>query len=290
MVIPPDTPSMVIGDPDRLRQIILNLVDNAIKFTEKGEIVVSVEWEETDGDAMFQFSVRDTGIGIPKGKMDVIFQNFKQGDGSPTRRHGGAGLGATIAKKLVDLMGGEIWLESEEGAGSCFHFRVPFTLAKKKHGQEVKKMAGVLPALRVLVVDDNESSRGMLQQILSYWGPRPSACGSGEEAVKILEEEHGKGASFDLCLIDCNLPERDGFAVYKEIKNNPDLKSLEIIMLTRMGVTEDTEKCMELGIRDFTTKPMRQSKLLQTVNETIKKIPGNFLSDEIGAGKNKFVV
>jgi signal transduction histidine kinase/CheY-like chemotaxis protein len=268
--IAPDTPDVLVGDAGRLRQVIVNLVGNAIKFTEHGEVVLDVaEDSRTTGDVVLHFRVRDTGIGVPAVMHQGIFDAFAQADGSTTRRYGGTGLGLTISAKLVKMMGGRIWLESEEGRGSTFHFTV--TLGLSSHPRATWSHAGpeALENLRVLVVDDNATNRTILEEMLGRWRMRPEAVDGGRTALTRLAEAADAGHRFPLILLDANMPEMDGFALATSIREDPRLAGAVVMMLTSAGRPGDSERCRALGIANHVTKPVRQEELYAAVAQAL---------------------
>jgi len=265
----PDVPDALIGDPGRLRQVLVNLAGNAIKFTEHGEIVVRVELEEErDGHARLHFSVRDTGIGVPADKVDSIFEAFMQADNSTTRRYGGTGLGLAITRRLVEMMGGWIWLESESGTGSTFHFTARFEL---QSGQERRRPAPTpdLTGRTVLVVDDNLTNRRILDEMLSSWGMRPTLASSASEALRALDPPGGREDPFDLMIVDCNMPDTDGFSVVERMRQLPGAVAHSVMMLTSGGQTGDAARCRELGMSAYLTKPVSQSTLFDVVTRAL---------------------
>ena len=262
--IPPDIPDAVIGDSGRLCQIVVNLVGNAIKFTEQGEVVVRVKAEScTQQEAVLHFSVTDTGIGIPPEKQQVIFEAFTQADSSTSRHFGGTGLGLSISSQLVALMGGRIWVESEAGRGSAFHFTARFgrqTKAAAKHEIEPVDVKG----LRVLVVDDNATNRRILEEMLNNWGMRPVVVDGGPAALAEMERAARMAQPFALALVDASMPEMDGFELTEQIKHRPHLAKATVMMLSS-GQRADAERRHELGIAACLTKPIKQSDLLDTI-------------------------
>ncbi len=264
--IEPSVPDALIGDPGRLRQIIVNLVGNGIKFTEQGEVVVHVNSKSRTGDGIeLQFTVADTGIGVPLQKQASIFKAFNQADGSMTRKYGGTGLGLSISSRLVDLMGGRIWVESESGKGSRFHFTVLFGLQRAPVRTIVPRDPKSLRDMRVLVVDDNSTNRQILLKMLQTWHTLPTGVESGAKAIVTLGEAKGLGRTFPLILLDAQMPEMDGFAVAEAIKRNPDWRAATVMMLSSAGLRGDAMRCRELGISAYLTKPVRQSELLDAI-------------------------
>ena len=264
--IEPDIPDALVGDPGRLRQIIVNLVGNSIKFTEQGEVVVHVKAVSRTADHIqLHFTVADTGIGIPADKQTSIFEAFNQADGSMTRKYGGTGLGLTISSRLVELMEGKIWVESEPGKGSRFHFTVRFALQKVPARTIVPRDPMTLRDMRVLIVDDNATNRHILLKMLENWHMSPSAVDSGAKAMVTLAEGMGIGRTFPLILLDAQMPEMDGFALVEAIRRNPDWKAATIMMLSSAGQRGDAMRCRELGVAAYLTKPIRQGELLDAI-------------------------
>ena len=261
-----DVPDGVVGDPGRLRQVIVNLVGNAIKFTEKGEVIVYVSVESrTPEDVQLHFTIADTGIGIRKEKQTAIFEAFTQADGSMTRTYGGTGLGLTISTRLVELMKGKIWVESQLGEGSRFHFTVRFGLQNDSVRKVIPSDPMVLRDMRVLIVDDNETNRHILVKMISIWHAKPLAVDSGAKAIITLREGQGLGRSFPLILLDAQMPEMDGFALVECIKRNPEWETATIMMLSSAGQRGDARRCRELGVAAYLTKPVRQAELLDAI-------------------------
>jgi len=264
--IAPDVPHALFGDPARLRQVIVNLVGNAVKFTEAGEVVLRVAIERREGSRLVvHFTVQDTGIGISPEKQARIFEAFTQADASTTRRFGGTGLGLSIASQLVELMGGRIWVESTVGQGSRFHFTLPFDAqvegAQKPRSRELADLKGTT----VLVVDDNATNRRILEDVLAKWGLRPTLVDGGGAAIAAMESAQRDGRPFSLVLLDFQMPEMDGFAVAERIKGRPELAEATIMMLSSMGQRGDALRCKELGVAAYLTKPVRQAVLLDAV-------------------------
>ncbi len=261
----PDVPDGVIGDPGRLRQIIVNLVGNAIKFTEQGEIAVEVGLEsQTRDEVRLHFSVRDTGIGIAKEKQSIIFDAFTQVDGSSTRKYDGTGLGLAISAQLVEMMGGKIWVESEPGRGSTFHFTVCLGLQKQQATTAVAASPDQLRGLSVLVVDDNQTNRLLLEENLQKWGMKPKLAESGSRGLRVLQEAKEAGCPIPLILVDANMPEMDGFEFIEQMKRN-SLNDGTVIMLSSAGRRGDASRCEELGISGYLIKPLKPSDLLQAI-------------------------
>ena len=261
----PDVPYQLVGDPGRLRQILTNLIDNALKFTHRGEIYVKVEMAEDLGERVkIRFLIKDTGIGVPADKQAVIFDSFTQADGSPTRQYGGTGLGTTISRQLTELMGGEIGVESEEGKGSTFWFTAVFG---KETGWEValSKEDVDLSDLKVLIVDDNQTNRFILEEYLRFWGCMPVATEDGFEALDMLKAAVLSTASFDLILTDVQMPKMDGFELIPAVRKIENLKDVPIIVLTSLGRRGDGKLCKNLGVAAYLTKPVRRDDLHQAI-------------------------
>jgi len=270
--IPAEIPEGVIGDPGRLRQIFVNLVGNAIKFTAQGEIAVEARLEsETDSDVCLQFSVTDSGIGIPADKQDKIFGAFEQADGSTTRNYGGTGLGLAVSTQLVHMMGGKIWVESEVGRGSTFRFTVHLELQSEPTGITLFQDSSNLKDLPVLVVDDNATNRRILEQMLASWNMKPVCVDHASAAIEEMKRAHERGAPFEVVLIDYMMPDIDGFRLAEQIKGDPDLKAATLIMLTSAGERGHAARCVEVGISAYLMKPVRQSELLETICSTLRK-------------------
>jgi PAS domain S-box-containing protein len=272
--VPPELPEFVIGDPVRLRQVVLNLAGNAIKFTDQGEVVLRVESEPGDADNLhLHFTVTDTGIGIPRDKQKLIFEPFMQGDTSTTRRYGGTGLGLSISVRLIEMMGGRIWLESEVGQGSTFHFTARFGVVKNAALRPALD-PGVLNDLRVLVVDDNATNRQILERTLDYWHMRPTSVSSAAAALAQLREAKTTGVPFRLMLADCHMPDVDGFMLVEQVQQSPELAGLVTIMLTSGGQRGDGVRCKELGIAAYLIKPVLQADLFEALLKVLSAHEG----------------
>ncbi|MCM3874081.1 MAG: response regulator [Pyrinomonadaceae bacterium] len=262
----PNVPNALVGDSGRLRQIMVNLLGNAIKFTEAGEIVVRAEMESTTNEtACLHFSVTDTGIGISAEKVDLVFKAFSQADGSTTRNYGGTGLGLTICSRLVELMGGKIWVESEPGKGSTFHFTANLRVQKYEIGKGVTSGFSVIEDLKVLVVDDNATNRFILKETLSSWGMKPTLVDSGKGALPAMIAAQQAHSPFGLVLLDCHMPDLDGFGVAQEIKRHRELQNASIMMLSSSEQSSDILRCEELGITAHLVKPIGQTELFDTI-------------------------
>jgi signal transduction histidine kinase/CheY-like chemotaxis protein len=264
--VDPDVIEPLLGDPGRLRQILVNIVGNAIKFTERGEILVSVMKEaETQDSVSLHFKVKDTGVGIPPEKLMVIFEPFSQADGSMTRKYGGTGLGLTICTKLVEMMSGRIWVESELGNGTTFHYTVKLGIQDHPTTRPLPLPPDQLRDIHALIVDDNFTNRRVLHGMLTLWGMRPTAVEGGRAAIQALEIAKSTGHPFPLILLDGQMPEMDGFAVAEEIQKNTDVSAVTIMMLTSAGNIGDAARCRQLGIRAYLVKPFRQAELLEAI-------------------------
>ena len=269
--VPADVPVGVVGDPNRLRQIIVNLVGNAIKFTDKGEVVLSVHTEsQTDNEVVLHFAVSDTGIGIPPEKQHDIFKAFEQADTSTTRRFGGTGLGLTISCRLVELMGGKLWVESEPGKGSTFHFTAGFERSSEPVAESpTRSERASLIGLRVLVVDDNATNRRILEEILLNWKMEPTVVASAPAAMKAMQAASDADTPFALVLTDGNMPDVDGFDLVRQIKQANLLKGAIIMMLSSADRSGDIARCEKIGIAAYLTKPIKQSELYDAIAAAI---------------------
>ncbi len=263
----PDVPSMLIGDPGRLRQVLLNLATNAIKFTRRGEVVVEVSLADEESDhAVIRFEVRDTGIGIPKDRLGRLFKSFSQVDGSTTRKFGGTGLGLAISKRLVEMMGGEIGVESREGKGSTFWFVAPFQKQEDAgKGRVPCFMPEDVKGKRILAVDDNAVNRRVIQAYLHSWQCRPTVVGSSEKAMALMESAAEKSEPYDMVIIDYMMPGMDGQALGKAIKAHAALSHTPMILLTSRGFRGDAAKAHSAGFDAYLTKPIKQSQLFDAV-------------------------
>jgi two-component system, sensor histidine kinase and response regulator len=269
--VDPSVPAGVIGDPVRFQQVVTNLVGNAIKFTARGQVLVSVrEAARAEGSTRLHVSVTDTGIGIPPEKQDAIFEPFRQADGSTTRRFGGTGLGLTISATLVQLMGGRLWVESAPGVGSTFHF----TVSLDTTDTAVETAAcHRLPEMAVLIVDDNEVNRRILIAQVRRWGLHPHAVESGPVALEELAATARNGRPYGLVLLDANMPDVDGFDVAAAICGRPELAAPTVIMLTSSGKYGDHSRCRELGIGACLAKPVQADELFIAVGRALGARP-----------------
>ena len=264
---PVDIPDALIGDPDRLRRIVVNLVGNAIKFTDRGEVVLRANLEsQAKDDILLHFSVTDTGIGIPVEKQQRIFEAFAQADTSTTRKYGGTGLGLAISAQLCELMGGVMWVESEVGRGSTFHFTAHFGRPPAPVEEKIVDAAPVkLLDLPVLVVDDNATSRQILDEMIANWRMKPVTAKDGRSAMEALRRAHKDGHPFRLVLLDAHMPAMDGFEVASHVKHDPHLHGTTVILLTSAGHTEDMARAKSLGAAASVAKPVKQSDLWDAI-------------------------
>ncbi|QDV38428.1 PAS domain S-box protein [Tautonia plasticadhaerens] len=264
--IAPEVPDAVVGDADRLRQVLVNLVGNAIKFTDGGEVVVDVESDPPDDDGVtLSFRVSDTGIGIPPEKLTAIFAPFEQADGSTTRRFGGTGLGLAISSKLVAMMGGAILAESTPGSGSTFRFRARLGLADRARSQRPSPSPPALIGRKVLVVDDNATNRLILQELLGTWGMRAVGLDGGEAALAALRSAAALGEPFDAALVDGMMPGMDGFDLADRIRSDPAIDSVPLLLLTSAGRPDDGDALRALRFSSCLVKPVRRSDLLDSL-------------------------
>ncbi len=258
-------PPLVRGDPGRVRQVLLNLLSNAVKFTHEGEVVLEVALQsETEDHAQVRFSVRDSGIGIPPERMHRLFQSFSQVDSSTTRKYGGTGLGLAISRQLVELMGGQIWVESEIDLGSCFHFTI--SLEKQP---ALEAFEAPLPKrfgrLRVLAVDDNATNRRVLREQLSTWGATCESAEGGAQAIELLRSAKRAGQPFDLVLLDYQMPEMDGEEVAKAINADPELAGVPLVLLSSIWGVAEVARVGEAGFAACLAKPVKQSQLFDCI-------------------------
>ena len=262
-----DVPDMLVGDSGRLRQIIVNLVGNAVKFTERGEVLCSVAVESLSADEVcLHFAVSDTGIGISASEQTRIFEAFEQADGSTTRRYGGTGLGLAISSQLVAMMNGRIWVESQVDQGSTFHFTARFALSQQQAPATVAVEPLDLQGMTVLVVDDNATNRRILKDVLTNWQMRPTVAEDGVEALAALKQAHQQGEPFRLVLLDFHMPGMDGFSVAEQIRRDIALANTAIIMLTSATQHGMAARCRQLGFSGYLTKPISQSDLLDAIS------------------------
>ncbi len=269
--VKPEVPEALIGDAGRIRQVVVNLVGNAIKFTEQGEVFVDVERESQEGGVTcLHFTVRDTGLGIQADQQMKIFEPFLQVDGSMTRRFGGTGLGLTISTRLVTMMGGNIWVESQLGQGSAFHFTLHLAVRDNPCSTSLSIQPGQLRGLHVLIVDDNFTNRTVLSGMLARLGMVPTAAEGGRAALRVLELAGNIARHFSLILLDGQMPEMDGFTLAELLKKDPALTGVTIMMLTSANQVGDAARCRELGISSYLVKPVRQGDLLSAICDALR--------------------
>jgi PAS domain S-box-containing protein len=272
--IAPELPERFVGDPGRLRQLIVNLVGNAIKFTERGEVVVEVtEASRSNSHIRLHFSVKDTGIGIPLDKQQAVFEAFTQADASTTRRFGGTGLGLAISSQLVRMMKGEIWIESEVGRGTVFHFTAEFEIARDQPVSSSFERSS-LAGLPVLIVDDNETNRRILEEMLKSWSLAPTATASGSEALAEMQRAAHDGQPYRLVLLDCMMPGMDGFSLVQSINDDTTLAHPTMVMISSAARPGDARRCREMGVSRYMTKPVIKSELLDTILEALDERTG----------------
>jgi signal transduction histidine kinase/CheY-like chemotaxis protein len=279
----PDVPAQLRGDPGRLRQILVNLVGNAIKFTHQGEVLVTIETRSQDaGSVELHFKVKDTGIGIPPEKQGLLFKAFSQADSSTTRKYGGTGLGLAISARLVQLMGGTAWVESSEGQGSTFHFTARFAVVETQALPTTPVLPAELQGLSVLVVDDNETNRRILCEMTRGWGMRPDAAESGAIALAALETAQQKGDPVRVVLIDGHMPAMDGFELAERIqtrrKQSPGRAETTVLMLTSGGRAGEATRCKELGVLAYLLKPVLKADLQAAILSALSQRPGEISS------------
>ena len=269
----PHVPDALVGDAHRLRQILLNLLGNAIKFTDRGEIVVHVDTDlQSEASVSLHFAVTDTGIGIPAEKQETIFEAFSQADGSMSRKYGGTGLGLAISSHLVEMMAGKIWVRSEPGVGSAFHFTACFALQEGEGPRPGTKEHTELRDVRVLVVDDNITNRRILQAMLLEWNAQPSVAVDGNSALAMMRRAKSSGKPFAVVILDAIMPEVDGFTLVKEIRQDTEIAGTPIMMLTTAGGAVHT-KSRELGIAASIMKPIRPANLLNALLRVLGLLP-----------------
>ena len=264
--IAPSVPDVVRGDSNRLRQVVVNLIGNAIKFTDQGEVALNVHLEAEEGDnRIIHFTVSDTGIGISPEKQKLIFQPFAQADNSTTRKYGGTGLGLTISKRLVGLMDGNMWVESEVGRGTQFHFTVRLKTSEKPIEVGTIAPPETLQGVKVLIVDDNRTNRRILEGMLKRWDMKSTSVEDGEGALVQLTSAQNAGEPYTLVLTDMHMPKMDGFSLIEQIRQRRELSTAIIMMLTSAGHRGDGARCQELGVSAYLLKPIRQSELREAI-------------------------
>lgn len=278
-VLPPDIPYLLNGDPVRLRQVLINLIGNAIKFTEQGEIVVSVKDvspdreqrnEDTTQGLLLQFSVSDSGIGIAEDKLEAVFDKFTQADSSLTRKYEGSGLGLTISRQLVMLMGGRIWVDSRAGMGSTFYFTAAFSIQPEFSEFADQSPTIDLNGLRTLVIDDNATNRLILREMLGRWGAVVTEVDNGASGISALQHAQETGQAYALVLLDSRMPDMNGFAVAKAIREDPALVGVTIAMLTSESRSGDIDRSQDLGLAAYLIKPIKRSALQEAIQSILK--------------------
>ncbi len=275
--VEPTVPSLVIGDMTRLRQILVNLIGNAIKYTEHGEVVLTVEEvEKTTDNSSLKFTIRDTGIGIPPDAFNLLFEPFAQADNTMSRRFGGSGLGLAISKQIVKLMGGRIWLQNTGAAGSIFAFSVTYPKIETPVAPFQSNQQPVLSAKRLLVVDDNVTNCELLAKTCRYWGMAVDTAGDGEDTLAKLQEN----GRFDFILIDWEMPGMDGLSLAKKIKDTPKMKATPLVLLAPLG--KQPEEAQKAWFVDRLTKPLKTSQLYETLETVLKNLPKKNPSESYG--------
>jgi len=272
--ISPDVPQRIQGDPTRLRQVLMNLLGNAVKFTEKGEIVLTLRTlaEDATGEKprFLQFSVRDTGIGIPAEKINAVFEKFTQSDSSITRKYEGTGLGLTISRQIIELMGGKIWAESQPGEGSTFFFNIPLEEAPPEEDQQAASRPEIdMQGLNILIVDDNATNRLILRETLLQWECIVTEAASGEEALTALEKAKKKRKPFNIAILDCQMPVMDGFTLAQKIRDNPEFASLNILMLTSESRNSDRRRAKTIDVTGYLIKPLKRQELKESIQVSL---------------------
>jgi PAS domain S-box-containing protein len=280
-----DVPDWLFGDAGRLRQVVINLVNNAIKFTHEGEVVVSVDLADqaptlSGGNGRsapatieLRFCIADTGIGIPADKLEKVFEAFEQADASTTRNYGGTGLGLAIVRRLVELMQGRVWIESTVGQGTRFYFTVRLELCDEPQSQRTPARRAALKGTRALVVDDNATNRRIVSDVLTSWELLPTACASAAEAITQLRTAFRGGRPYELLLSDVNMPETDGFSLLEQIRRDPSVADITAIMLTSGDRQEDAARCQDLGVTQRLMKPIKQSELYDAILDALQIEP-----------------
>jgi len=269
-----DVPDWLVGDPSRLRQIVVNLVNNAIKFTPHGEVVVEVQTKaRQNGSVELLFVVQDTGIGIPPEKLEKVFEAFEQADTSTTRQYGGTGLGLAIVRRLAQLMDGRIWVESAVGQGSRFNFTAKLKLCHDPQPDRATPKRSALKGTRTLVVDDNATNRRIIEEVLRNWELVPATAASGDEALGELRQAFRQGRPYELLLSDVNMPQSDGFSLVEQVRRDPSLADITVILLTSADQSEDADRCQRLRIAERLMKPIKQSELLDAIVAALGVVP-----------------
>jgi len=285
--IAPDVPDNLVGDPGRLRQVIVNLAGNAIKFTERGEVLIEVvSGTSQDNGISLQFSVKDTGIGIPQDKQAIIFNSFSQADTSTTRRFGGTGLGLTISSQLVELMNGTIRVESEVEVGTTFHFTATFAVLPDGPRDATVQISS-LRDMRILIIDDNDTNCRILNEVISNWGLSPLVAQDGKQGLQMLQTAVDQGQPFQLVILDMMMPDMDGFEVARLVKMNRELDDIKMVMISSAARPGEADRCLEAGIMRYLTKPVLQSDLLNVILAVAgEPVVSGILENEPNANQN----
>jgi signal transduction histidine kinase/CheY-like chemotaxis protein len=282
--IAPEVPAIVVGDPMRLGQVIINLVGNATKFTERGEIVLDVEVEaKSEEQTVLHFAVSDTGVGIPREKLEMIFEAFTQADSTTTRKYGGTGLGLAISARLVQMMGGRIWAESTPGEGSRFHFTAALQETSDAPPERSTRTPGSLQGTRVLIVDDNATNRLILEEMVRSWAMVPDTVASAEQAMGALCQAQAQRRPYRLVLSDVNMPGQDGFSLTQRIRQSAGLQDTVVILLTSGGHPEDAKRGEALGVAAHLMKPIKQSELFDAIALALGLAPDIEPTDQVPA-------
>jgi two-component system sensor histidine kinase/response regulator len=267
-----DVPEALVGDAGRLRQAVVNLVGNALKFTEKGEVALDVEIEETKPEGvLLHFRVRDTGIGIAPEKHQLIFEPFTQADTSTTRRFGGTGLGLGITSRLVQMMGGMTWVESELGRGSTFHFTIQLGISRQQPAEGLLPNRSTVSGKRALIVDDNQTNRFILLEMLSQWGMRPETASGPAAALSMLESAGIERSPFALLITDMEMPDKDGFSLIEIVRRTPSTQAIPIVLLSSTRQRGDLTRALSLGVSDCLLKPVQPAELLDAIVNALSR-------------------
>lgn len=268
----PDVPDDLVADSGRVRQILTNLLSNALKFTHEGEIVLGLEVQSQNGNALILHGwVSDTGIGMTQEQQQRVFAPFTQADSSTTRRFGGTGLGLSITSQLIDMMGGNVWVDSEANKGSTFHFTLPL-ITQNMPVEPLKRIElDKLADIRVLVVDDNATNLSILEELLCFWKMRPFLVNNGRDALSLMNQAYEHGTPYPLVLLDAHMPDMDGFMFGQQIKSDSRFDKTKIIFQTSYEDASDTARCRSMGIEGYLSKPISQNNLLETIRGVLGK-------------------
>lgn len=262
----PALPTMLVGDAGRIRQVLLNIIGNAIKFTHEGHVLIDIVGQSENDMAFLNISIKDTGIGIPEDKVGAIFEDFTQAESTTTRKYGGTGLGLAIAKSLVEMMGGKIGVTSVLGEGSNFWINVAMPIEAETSDDAVKDIK--LQNTHVLIVDDLQASRLVLQEQVAFWGLKPVIVKDGEKALKALQFAAEKNVPFPLVIIDYHMPNMGGVELVRRIKENPNLKKTELVILSSFGEEDALKELRDLNVSEVLAKPVRSDLLKQSIFKT----------------------